>query len=83
MVYLYIILNDKHTTIMRRQKLTAAQIAQVSIASALGALAFEKGQQRVPHFDLNMGKLMEGNAVGESIPALKAWCAGWDSANLA
>lgn len=55
-------------------------------AYELGQKAFREGKKCVPVHDPEMMKMIEenkGGEVGDSIPILEAWSAGWHEANLA
>ena len=62
---------------------TARQKEQVTAAYALGQTAKKENRSNVPHHDPALWLLIEGDALGESLPALKSWQKGWTAQNLA
>lgn len=67
-------------------KMTRKQeIKQIAAAAqVLGTIAFNNGKSRVPALNQELRDFMaEKNIqVGEGIPVMKAFIAGWDNTNL-
>lgn len=58
--------------------LTTAESNQQAVAAyQLGIQACEQGRSSVPAQDAALLQLIDGNLMGESLPALTAWNQGW------
>ncbi|WP_075758149.1 hypothetical protein [Sporomusa sphaeroides] len=47
-----------------------------------GVIAFGDGKKAIPVLDKDLLELLRGNKVGEGLPIIKSWLAGWHSANI-
>ncbi|CVK18440.1 hypothetical protein [Sporomusa sphaeroides] len=48
----------------------------------LGLIAFGNGKKAIPALDKDLLGLLQGNKVGEGLPIIKSWIAGYNSANI-
>jgi hypothetical protein len=65
---------------MAQVVLSPIQTQQVETAYQLGKQALEAGRSNAPAQDADMMALIAGNKVGESLPALRSFCKGWQDA---
>jgi hypothetical protein len=62
---------------LKENEMNKAQTAEL-----LGAKAFAAGAPLIPALDKELMNLIEGTAVGEAAPVLRAWQRGWINAPM-